>query len=59
MGLHNGEAEPKSVHRTVESVYIKEEIVQSDPDDEVRIFFKKEGRFLNEHILDIVHCLFF
>lgn len=47
MNLHNGGADPKSVHRTIESVYIKEEIVQSDPDDddddEVRICLKQNA----------------
>jgi hypothetical protein len=36
----NGGAAPKSVHRTIESVYIKKENVQSDTDEEVRIFLK-------------------
>jgi hypothetical protein len=37
----NGEADPKSVHRTIESVYIKKENVESDTDEEVRIFLKQ------------------
>jgi hypothetical protein len=49
--LHNGGTDPKSVHRTIESVYIKEEIVQSDPDeddDEVRIFYNNAYNFLRK-----------
>jgi hypothetical protein len=37
----NGGADPKSVHRTIESIYIKKENIQSDSDEEVRIFLKQ------------------
>lgn len=49
MSLHNtatalnDEDDPKSVHRPIESIYIKKENVQSDTDEEVRIFVKQNA----------------
>jgi hypothetical protein len=44
----NARADPKSVHKTVGSVYIKKEIVQSDTDEEVRIFLKQCIKFFKK-----------